>query len=346
MDTLTRWLPIDWPLIQAPMAGCQDEDLALAVGGAGALGSLPAALLDAAALDAALGRLRAVGRPFNVNFFAHGPTEPDPHRLVSWHRRLAPYYDEAGLAGPPAPAPGRRAFDSAAAEVLQAHRPAVVSFHFGLPAPPLLARVRSTGAFVLATATTPDEARWLQARGADGVIAQGLEAGGHRGHFLHTDISRQLPLEHLLPAVRAAVSVPVVAAGGIASADDVRHWMSRGAAAVQVGTAFLLCDEATTPALHRRRLADAAAPTVLTNLFTGGVARGLANRLTQEQGGLCDDAPPFPWASASIAPLRQWAESRGRDDFSPLWSGTNRQGLAPGPAADRVRSLVAGLADR
>jgi nitronate monooxygenase len=332
------------PLIQAPMAGVQDARLALAAGRAGALGSLPAAMLGADALERELSLLRAAGRPYNLNFFAHVPPAPDAARDARWHALLEPYRAELGLAGLPDAAPAsRQPFGPEAAEVLEAFRPAVVSFHFGLPAAPLLARVKALGAMVLSTATTVDEALWLQAHGADAVIAQGLEAGGHRGHFLDTDPARQAPLGVLLPAIVGALDVPVIAAGGIADAAGVRAALHHGAAAVQVGTAFLLCTEATTSALHRARLRDPAAETVLTNLFSGGLARGLVNRLVREIGPVHAAAPPFPLAAAAIAPLRARAEALGLDHFTPLWSGSNRSGCRERPAAEVVQALAAGF---
>lgn len=338
-------LPTALPLIQAPMAGSQDARLALAVGAAGALGSLPAAMLGADALEQQLRLLQAGGRPYNVNFFAHTPPAADEAREARWRAALAPYYAELGLdAAAPAGGATRRPFSDEAAEVLEAFRPAVVSFHFGLPAAPLLARVKRLGCRVLSSATTVDEALWLQAQGADAVLAQGLEAGGHRGHFLSTDVSRQADLPTLLPAIVAAVRIPVIAAGGLTDAASVRAAMAMGAAAVQAGTAFLLCPEATTGALHRARLRDPHAPTALTNLFSGGVARGLINRAMRELGPVSDAAPPFPLASGAIAPLRAAAEAQGRDDFTPLWSGTDRRGCREVPAAAIVQALAEGLA--
>jgi nitronate monooxygenase len=332
------------PLIQAPMAGVQDVRLALAASGAGALGSLPAAMLDAAALHRDLLALQDAGRPFNVNFFAHVPPPPDAVSEAAWRTALEPYYAEFGI--DPTPVTGgasRRPFGPDMAEVLESFRPTVVSFHFGLPTPELLARVRSRGAMVLSSATTVEEALWLQKNGADAVIAQGLEAGGHRGHFLAPDVRRQAGTARLLPDVVAALDIPVIAAGGIADADGVRAAMKLGASAVQVGTAFLLCSEATTGMLHRARLRDTSAPTVLTNLFSGGLARGLVNRAMRELGPVSNVAPPFPLASGAIAPLRAKAEAAGCDDFTPLWSGTNRNGCREAPAADIVRSLAVGF---
>ncbi len=333
------------PLIQAPMAGAQDAQLAIAVGEAGALGSLPAAMLDAATLERELRRLHASGRPYNVNFFVHTPPATDDTREARWRSALAPYYAELGLDMPPTGGgASRQPFSHEAADVLEVFRPAFVSFHFGLPAPELLARVKRMGSRVLSSATTVREALWLQANGADAVIAQGLEAGGHRGHFLDKDPAMQAETSALLPQVVAALKILVIAAGGIADADGVRAAMARGASAVQVGTAFLLCDEARTSAVHRAALADPQTPTALTNLFTGGLARGIINRVMREQGPVSAAAPPFPLATAGIGPLRAKAEATGSGDFTPLWSGTNRSGCRAAPAAEVVHALARGFA--
>lgn len=327
-------------LIQAPMAGAQDEALAMAVSRCGGLGSVPAAMLSAAQLHDALLRVQAQALPVNVNFFCHTPPAIEPAVLAAWQAQLAPYAQALGLPYAPDSGGGRRPFDAAMAEVLETFSPRVVSFHFGLPAPDLLARVKARGSVVMASATTLREGLWLQAHGADVVIAQGLEAGGHRGHFLDTDPALQSDTRTLLAQLVSTLRIPVVAAGGIAAPSDVAEVMALGAAAVQVGTAFLCCDEARTSALHRARLLDLDAPTALTNLFSGGLARGLINRLMDDLGPIHSSAPPFPLASAALAPLRAAAEAQGRDDFTPLWSGTRRQGCAPVPAAQIVDQLM------
>ena len=337
-------LGIKFPLIQAPMAGVQDSALAIAVSRAGGLGSLPAAMLDAASLRHELQKLQSSGLPYNVNFFCHQTTTPTQAAESKWQTALQPYYQEFGI--DPASIPtnaGRRPFDEEMAEVLEEFSPKVVSFHFGLPSPSLLARVKARGAWVMSSATTLDEARWLVAHGADGVIAQGLEAGGHRGHFLDRDLSRQSNTLDLLKQLSANIEVPIIAAGGIAHAQDVLAAMAAGASAVQVGTTFLLCHEAKTSALHRARLRDANAPTALTNLFTGGLARGMFNRVMQELGPHSDAAPPFPLATQTIAPLRAKAEAKHLDDFTPLWSGMNRSGCVACSAAEMVEKLTVGL---
>jgi len=332
------------PLIQAPMAGAQGSALAVAVCNAGALGSLPAAMLGLDALQAELARIQAqTTRPYNVNFFCHTP--PPPADEAPWRAALAPYYAELGLdAGQIPPGPGRAPISAEAAHLLRAFQPPVVSFHFGLPSPALLAVVRSWGAKVLASATTVDEALWLQAQGVDAIIAQGLEAGGHRGHFLSDDLTRQMGTFALLPQIVKAVSVPVIAAGGIADAPGVAAAMALGAAGVQVGTAYLLCPEASTSALHRTALqSDAARHTALTNVFTGRPARGITNRVVREQGPISPLAPAFPLATGAITPLRAEAERRGSADFSPLWAGQNASGCRALPAAEVTRMLAEGF---
>ena len=345
MTTLQALLGIETPVIQAPMAGIQGAALALAVCNAGGLGSLPCATMSNDALVSELEALRAgTSRPFNVNFFCHEPPAPDPAREAAWRAALAPYYAEFGIdpAGIAAGL-GRTPFSAAIADLVEPFRPAVVSFHFGLPKPDLLARVRAWGAKVLASATTVEEALWLEAHGVDAVIAQGLEAGGHRGHFLDDDLTRQLGTWALLPQVAAAVRVPVIAAGGIVDARGVAAARTLGAAGVQVGTAYMLCPEATTSAPHRAALqGPRAAHTALTNLYTGRPARGIVTRLMRELGSLNPIVPAFPLATAAETPLRAAAERAGSGEFSPLWAGQNASGCRAIPAAALTRELAAG----
>jgi len=340
---VTELFGIALPILQAPMAGVQGSALAIAVSEAGGLGALPCAMLGPDAIRTELAAIRAATpRPFNVNFFCHTAPVPDATREAAWRAALAPCYAELGIDAAAIPAgAGRRPFDAEAAEVLEAFRPPVVSFHFGLPPPELLARVRAWGAKVLSSATTVDEARWLEAHGVDAVIAQGVEAGGHRGMFLTEDLTTQVGTFALLPQVVRAVRVPVIAAGGIADAAGVAAALSLGAVAVQVGTSFLLCPEATTSAPHRAALAsDAARHTALTNVFTGRPARGIVNRVIREVGPISAVAPAFPLATAAITPLRAAAERRGSGDFSPLWSGQNASGCRAVPAGQLTRMLA------
>ncbi len=345
--TLPQLLGISLPIIQAPMAGVQGHALAVAVSEAGGLGSLPCAKLGLDVLRRELAALRAgTTRPCNVNFFCHPPPEPSPAREAAWRAALAPYFAEYGLAPDAVPVgPGRIPFDREAADMLAEFAPAVVSFHFGLPSEDLLARVRGWGAKILSSATTVDEARWLEARGVDAVIAQGWEAGGHRGHFLSDDLDAQPGTLALVPQIVRAVRVPVVAAGGIADAQGVAAVLALGAAGVQVGTAYLLCHEATTSAVHRAALqSEAARATAITNLFTGWPARGIVNRLMRELGPMNAAAPAFPLAAAAVAPLCAGAEKRGLGDFSPLWAGQNTTGCKAVSAAALTRELMGGVA--
>jgi len=347
-QALSALLRTEWPIIQAPMAGVQGSALAIAVSEAGGLGSLPAAMLSPEALEKELIALSAMARPWNVNFFCHRPPVPDEQREAAWRRALASYSAELGLDPAAASAaPARRPFDAAIADLVEPFRPPVVSFHFGLPSPELLARVKGWGSVVLSTATTVAEGRWLADHGADAVIAQGLEAGGHRGHFLSEDLTEQLGLAALVPQVAAAVRVPVIAAGGVADAAGVAAARALGAAGVQVGTAYLLCPEATTSAVHRAALAsEAARHTALTTLFSGRPARGIVNRLMRELGPMNPVAPAFPLAGGALLPLRAAAEKLGRGDFSPLWAGQNVSGCRAVPAAEVTRALAAGLSPR
>jgi nitronate monooxygenase len=331
------------PVIQAPMAGWQGSELAIAVSNAGGLGSLPCAPLTPEAMRLELQAIRAgTDRPFNVNFFCHTPPAADGKRETAWRELLAPYFREHGIDPRESSAGATRTpFNAAAADVLEHFKPAVVSFHFGLPSPQLIARVRSWGSKVLSSATTVEEAVWLEQQGVDAIIAQGVEAGGHRGIFLSKDLTTQVGTFALLPQVVKAVGVPVVAAGGIADAAGVAAAMSLGAAGVQLGTAYLLCPEAKTSAVHRTALkSKGAVHTALTNVFSGRPARGIMNRLMAELGPINDAAPAFPLAADALAPLRKKAESAGSGDFSPLWAGQNVSGCREISAAALTHALV------
>lgn len=344
--TLSDHWGLQFPLIQAPMAGAQGSAMAIAVCQAGGLGSLPCAMLSPKAIHAELMAITsATDRPYNVNFFCHVPPQPNASADAAWRARLQPYCDEFGVDSSAIPAgPGRAPFSHEAADVLEAFKPAVVSFHFGLPAPDLLARVKSWGSHIVASATTLEEAVWLQAQGADAIIAQGWEAGGHRGIFLNDDLSTQMGTFALLPQIVNAVSVPVIAAGGIADASGVAAAMALGSAGVQVGTAYLLCPEASTSALHRAALASPAALlTAVTNIFTGRPARGIVNRALRELGPINPDVPAFPLPAPLMTALRVQSEQLGKDDFRPLWAGQNVSGCRAVGAAHITQALAKGF---
>ena len=345
-------LGIAVPILQAPMAGANGSAMAVAVAQAGGLGALPCAMLDAAKARAEVGVFRQrTGGPLNLNFFCHTPADPDPAREAAWRARLAPYYAERGLeADATTTAPRRTPFDEAMCAVVEEVRPEVISFHFGLPDRALLDRVKAAGCRVLSSATTVAEARWLADRGCAAIIAQGAEAGGHRGMFRTGDVATQAGTLALVPQVVDAVEVPVIAAGGIADGRGIAAAFALGAAGVQVGTAYLFTPEALIADPHRAALAAARDDgTALTNLFSGAPARGLINRLMREIGPLSADVSAFPTAANAMAPLRADAEAAGLGDFSPLWSGqaaglgraTDAGSLTRDLAADAARRLKA-----
>lgn len=335
---------IELPIILAPMAGPGNAALAVAVSAAGGLGSMPCAQLSGAEIRTAIETIRRrTARPFNLNFFCHQPPVLEPERDLAWRALLRPYYLELGL-DPEAPLapPSRKPFDPESCALIEKFKPAVVSFHFGLPARDLLDRVKAAKARVIASATTVREARWLESQGCDAIIAMGLEAGGHRGNFLTDDMARQVGTFALVPQIADAVKVPVIAAGGIADSRGIVAALALGASAVQIGTAYLFCPEAAVPALHRDALINAADDdTMITNVFTGRPARGIVNRLMVEVGPMASAAPRFPLASSALAPLKAKSEPAGSSDFTNLWSGQAarlaRRGL---PADEMTRRLA------
>jgi nitronate monooxygenase len=339
-------LGIEHPILLAPMAGPATPELAIAVAEAGGLGSLACALATPEQIRRDLGIVRQrTSRPVNLNFFVHKPPTPDTARDARWKERLGGYYVEHGL-DPAAPTPvsGRAPFNEETCAIVEEFRPEVVSFHFGLPDAALLARVKATGAKVISSATTVAEAKWLAANGCDAIIAQGYEAGGHRGLFLTDNthfIASQAGTMALVPQIVDAVSCPVIAAGGMTDARGIVAALALGASAVQIGTAYLFCPEANVTAIHRQALAAATDDgTALTNVFTGRPARGLINRVMREVGPMSTDAPAFPTAGGALLPLKTAAEAQGKGDFTSLWSG---QAAALGramPAGELTQTLV------
>ncbi len=262
---------------------------------------------------------------------------------MRWRRRLGAYFAEYGL-DPEAPvAPGgAQPLDEARCAVIEALRPEAVSFHFGLPEASLLLRIKTAGCFVLSSATTVAEARWLAERGADAIIAQGFEAGGHRGMFLSADMTTQVGTLALVPQIVDAVSVPVIAAGGIADGRGLAAVLALGASAAQIGTAYLHTPEAMIGELYRSTLAGAAELTTApSNLFTGRPARGLVNRLQRELGPMSPDAPVFPTGTPILAPLRATAEAKGSWDFSLFNAGQAVALRTPIGAAELTRKIAA-----
>ncbi|MFT4519114.1 MAG: nitronate monooxygenase [Halioglobus sp.] len=337
------FLGVELPIIQAPMAGVQDSALTLAVCEAGGLGSLPCAMLSAVQLQTELATIKShTTLPFNLNFFCHTPPVPDAKRESQWRKALQPFFEEYDIdADKLPPAATRAAFGHETIDLIESHRPDILSFHFGLPSPELLARVKGWGATVLSSATTVEESLWLQANGADGVIAQGLEAGGHRGMFLSDDLTQQLGTFALLPQIVKVLDVPVIAAGGIADSAGLKAALALGASAVQMGTVYLLCDETKTSAVHRSALkSEHASHTALTNIYSGRPARGIVNRSIRVLGPISSTAPEFPLAAAAISAIRKEAEAAGSGDFTPLWCGQNASGCEEVSAAVLTRQLA------
>ena len=321
------------PIIAAPMAGAGGVQLAAEAMAGGAVGSLPCALLapDEILAQAAEVRARAEG-PINLNFFCH--SMPDDADDGAWLSLLRPFYDEFGVE-PSQGAALRRPFDEGMCRVVEEARPELVSFHFGLPEDVLLDRVRASGARILGNATTVAEAKMLAGRGVDAVIAQGWEAGGHAGRFLDYPSDEALGLIALVPQAADVTGLPIIAAGGIGDGRGIAAALMLGATAVQIGTAYLHCPESLITTAHRAAMSGSAAQhTAFTNLFSGGLARGLPTRLTDELGRIRQEAPPFPLASVALAPL-----AKAADGFSPMWAGQSASLARPMPARELTELL-------
>jgi nitronate monooxygenase len=333
----------DFPIVLAPMAGVMDADLVIAAAQGGALGSLPCAMISPEKMREQVSIIRQrVSAPINVNFFCHKGVDADAGREATWRQRLAPYYKELGV-DPSAPinAANRTPFDAAFCAVVEELKPEIVSFHFGLPEASLVKRVKAAGCLVMSSATVVKEAIWLEENGADVIIAQGAEAGGHRGMFLTENLAEQLGTFALVPQVVDAVKVPVIAAGGIADGRGIAAAFALGAAGVQIGTAYLRCPESKLTPPVRAALAQARDDsTILTNVMTGRPARGVANRVMREVGPISPDAPAFPHAATSLGPLKAAAEKQGKVDFTNLWAGQAVRMGREMPAAELTRALA------
>lgn len=338
-------LGTELPIIQSPMAGVQDSALAIAVSNAGGLGSLPCGMLSIEKMVSEITLIKnATSKPYNLNFFCHEMPDYNPEQHHHWQKVLKPYFDELGIVAEHTPSGASRLpFNGDIADAIAPFHPEFISFHFGLPDKKLLALIKSWGTKVVSSATTVNEALWLESQGVDGIIAQGLEAGGHRGMFLSEDLATQINLSALVPQMTNKVTVPVIAAGGISNQHDVQNAFQLGVDAVQIGTAYLLCSEATTSPLHRTAIKNTCPEqTALTTIFSGKPARGIINRVMNELAQINPLAPTYPYAAIEMAQLRNHAEKQELSDFSPLWCGKNTTGCQEISAGELTRILMAG----
>lgn len=337
---ICKRLGIKIPLLQSPMAGVQDWQLAVAVANAGGLGAIPCGMLTANKVVEQIEAFRAHSdQNYNLNFFCHKMSPIDQQSLHNWEQRLAPHYEKLGADLPRDTGQLRLPFDRKMADAIEAFKPPVISFHFGLPSEALVQQIKSWGTVIISSATTLAEARYLEKNGADIVIAQGVEAGGHRAMFLTSDLTTQSTTTELVKQLHQELSIPIVAAGGIATAAKAKQLLDSGAAAIQLGTCLLLCDEALTSPLHRAALCDLPRKTCVTNVYSGRPARGIENHLITELGAISEFAPQFPYASIAVTPLRSKAESSNSDEYSPLWSGTDRSGCQSISATIFIKSF-------
>ncbi|MBA3666871.1 MAG: nitronate monooxygenase [Sphingomonas sp.] len=324
------------PIVQAPMANGGGVELCVAALRGGAVGSLPGGMVAPDELRAQVGavRERAQG-PINLNFFCHRP--PPAVDDSAWRALLKPYYEQFSIESA-APGPARMPFGEAACAVVEEVRPALVSFHFGLPEQALLDRVKAAGTVVVASATSVEEALWLERAGVDAVIAQGIEAGGHSGRFLGADPAEAMTLFALLPQVVDAVAVPVIAAGGIGDGRGIAAAFLLGASAAQIGTAYLHCPESLLAPEQRHMLKER--PTLFTNLYSGGLARAVRGRLVDELGAVRSEAPSYPLAGAAAMPLWRAAQQQRDFGFMPSLAGQSAPLGQALPAADLTRKLA------
>jgi nitronate monooxygenase len=338
---LLELLGVTHPIIQAPMAGISGPALVTAVSNAGALGSLACGPLP---IDIARDQIeevrRASHRSFNVNFLAHPAPRIDEHAADRVRARLAFYYGLLGLRSVPGPSETVPRFDDERLKLILETRPRVISFHFGLPPADIMAQVKRAGCIVLSSATTVAEAKALEAQGADAIIAQGIEAGGHRGTFTSGDGAGLVGTMALIPQVVDAVRVPVIAAGGIADGRAIAAAFALGASGVQIGTAFLGCPEAIVSRQYREALSRAMdEDTRVTRVFTGQPARALRNRLIDEIGDA--EALDFPLQFSLTEKLIEASGKTTRTDFMPIWAGQAVALVRDLPAAELIEALVA-----
>lgn len=340
-------LGLEHPIIQAPMPGFATPELAAAVSNAGGLGSLGCALLPPDELAGVLRRIPDLtDRPVNFNFFCHRPPRPDQAAVARMQALVEAFFAELDAGAVPDGSLVPPPFGRAHLDVLSANPPAVVSFHFGLPAAELLEPLKGAGCRILASATTVREAQLLAERGADAIIAQGWEAGGHRATFAVPYERAMIGTLALTPQVVDAVDRPVIAAGGIADGRGIAAALALGASGVQMGTAFLLAEEAATSELHRRAIGRSDdESTEVTAAVSGRPARAIVNRYVAEMAPHAAELPDFPVPMAVSGPLQRASAARGDDAFAAMWTGQASPLASPGRAADILHRLIAQTAE-
>ena len=337
---LCKLLGIEHPIIQAPMAGSATPDLAVAVSNAGGLGSLGCGELPDDSARAVTGQVRAgTNRPFNLNFFVYPEPVTDARTLARTRQRLGPWYKESGLDEPVDVLPEKRpGFDEAKLELVLELQPPVVSFHFGVPNAQAIRALKDAGITLLSTATTVDEARYLVYAGVDAVIAQGWEAGGHRGSHKPTAPMDGVGTFALVPQIVDAVDTPVIAAGGIGDGRGIAAAFALGACGVQIGTGYLLCPEADTDRPRRKLLSSAKdIDTLVTDAFSGRSARAVKSRYAEEMERTREPLAAFPSMYALSGPLLSAANDT--DVSFHLYGQAAALSLAL-PAAELTRRLV------
>ena len=342
MHPLLERLGLSVPIIQAPMAGVSTPALACAVSNAGGLGSIAIGHVDVATASRDIAEVRSgTNRAFGVNVFCHAPAERDRDREAAWLARLAPVFASFGVTPPAELHEIYRSFlsDRAKLDLLVQSRAPVVSFHFGLPPPGAITALKGAGSVVLASVTCPAEADAAVGAGVDGIIAQGYEAGGHRGVFDENAADEQLGTFALVRALASRLDLPVIAAGGIMDGAGMAAALTLGAVAVQLGTAFIACPEAASDPAHRAALLGPAPPrTVMTRAISGRPARCLTNRFTQLESGL-GAPPPYPVAYDAGKALNAAARARGDTGYGPWWAGQGAPLARAAPAARLIELL-------
>lgn len=346
-NQITELFNIEIPLLLAPMAGAADSAMAIGVAKAGGLGSIACAMLSEESIrnEVAVFRKACPTKPLNLNFFCHQPVEMSSTQENIWMEALDRYYKEFHI-DPTLDIPfvKRKPFDESTCQLLEELRPEVASFHFGLPAKEYIHRLKNVGIKIISSATTLEEALWLEEHGCDAIIAQGVEAGGHRGMFLSEDLSTQTKTLSLVSEILRQVRLPIIAAGGISNKSDVEKLFSIGVSAVQIGTAYLLTMESKISPLYRSALlSDRRMQTVITNIFTGKPARSIRNRIVDEMGPISSQTPPFPYAGKALAPLRAAAEKMGSSDFMSLWCGENLNESWKDLTAEELTRLISNI---